>query len=289
MRTAAQDKIQKLYHYETFHPERLHDILSNNRVWVSSPADFNDPWDFKFDYDVASLADPTIVEKEVRGYIDVTYQRMRGMPLKEIFARAKQYRDDPKMLAERAQEAAVVITLQAQNQYRVYCTASRWDCQLMWAHYGGKHTGICLEYATDNPVFSAAMAVEYRDDYPNFRLFAKDDVADTDVERAFTAKSSAWAYEREYRVVAQERAHATAHPTLVAEGNYLAIPRESLTAIVVGCAANADTVRGVARLLVETKHPAVMRRLERSKSKYELVAREQHLPRNLISARTFAE
>jgi len=43
--TAAQLGIQKLYHYEPFCPKYLEVLLLNQRIHLSNPKNFNDPWD----------------------------------------------------------------------------------------------------------------------------------------------------------------------------------------------------------------------------------------------------
>src|SRR5579863_7289840 len=62
---AAQLNFIHLYHYQDFdldssddHAGRLLDILQNHRIYCSSPADFNDPWDCKPFFDPALLDDP---------------------------------------------------------------------------------------------------------------------------------------------------------------------------------------------------------------------------------------
>jgi hypothetical protein len=43
--TAAQSGIQKLYHYEPFCPKYLENMLADQRIHLSNPKNFNDPWD----------------------------------------------------------------------------------------------------------------------------------------------------------------------------------------------------------------------------------------------------
>jgi hypothetical protein len=48
-------------------------------------------------------------------------------------------------------------------------------------------------------------------------------------------KSDVWTYEREYRLIAQERGSSTPHDTLFTDNNYLKLPEGTLTSIIVGC------------------------------------------------------
>ena len=81
----------------------------------------------------------------------------------------------------------------------------------MWAHYGDKHRGICLEFDVWQPNLSSAIRVQYRETYPTFPL---DD--GTDISPFYT-KSAEWAYEEEYRLIAQEKEHAFGLETLITE------------------------------------------------------------------------
>jgi hypothetical protein len=46
-RTAAQQKISRLYHYQPFDATRLARIFTEGTIYCSNPRDFNDPWDCK--------------------------------------------------------------------------------------------------------------------------------------------------------------------------------------------------------------------------------------------------
>ena len=49
--------------------------------------------------------------------------------------------------------------------YRVYCLSEVCNSPLMWSHYAGSHTGICLEFdALAAPFTTSATKVIYRSD-----------------------------------------------------------------------------------------------------------------------------
>ncbi len=54
MQTAAQSGVQRLYHYQDANLDYLRDTLTNRRVHLSNPKNFNDLWDCKpyFQFDV---------------------------------------------------------------------------------------------------------------------------------------------------------------------------------------------------------------------------------------------
>ena len=51
------------------------------------------------------------------------------------------------------------------NSHRIYCLTPHPDSLLMWAHYGDKHKGVCLEF--DSTLhFGRAYRVKYADNLP---------------------------------------------------------------------------------------------------------------------------
>ena len=101
--------------------------------------------------------------------------------------------------------------------YRVYCLSEACNSPLMWAHYTRSHTGVCLEFDARVPPFSAAAKVKYRTTYPAF------DMIDLTPEALIT-KSHVWAYEAEWRIVAEERSVAQAQETIKTDDDFLILP-----------------------------------------------------------------
>jgi hypothetical protein len=50
--------------------------------------------------------------------------------------------------------------------YRVYSMSKRYDNMGLWAKYAADHTGYCLEFANEGPLFTSAREVAYRDSIP---------------------------------------------------------------------------------------------------------------------------
>lgn len=87
-----------------------------------------------------------------------------------------------------------------------------------------------------------ATQVEYCSAFPTVRLYSKSE--DDNLVPLLT-KADVWSYEREYRLVAQERGNSTAHDTLITDDNYLILPQNTLTSIIVGCQGSVNEVQGV--------------------------------------------
>ncbi|MEO4031136.1 DUF2971 domain-containing protein [Chromobacterium vaccinii] len=95
------------------------------------------------------------------------------------------------------------------DKYAFLCLSKRCDSNLMWAHYGSNHTGICIEF---NAKKIPATKVEYKDSLKEIELIhlikahytktkAPEIVLDQSKEiwEGLTTKLKEWEYEDEYR------------------------------------------------------------------------------------------
>jgi hypothetical protein len=62
-------------------------------------------------------------------------------------------------------------------------------------------------------------------------------------------KASAWKYESEYRLIAQEKRHALTYDSLLTEDNFLTIPAGSLRGIILGYQVPAKTASDIKGLI----------------------------------------
>jgi len=77
--------------------------------------------------------------------------------------------------------------------------------QMMWSHYAGNHSGICIGFKTTDlvnglPDSCSLVRLAYDDRRP--RLSSKVDIDRGAAVMAFSQKKLGWAYEREWRVLA---------------------------------------------------------------------------------------
>src|SRR5258707_11830155 len=137
----------------------------------------------------------------------------------------------------------------------------------MWAHYADKNRGVCLEFGTDNDVFSGAFQVHY-EIYPE-----PLDLSDESIEGnliGFLRKSRSWEYEQEYRLISQERRFADPPDTLLTDDGYLTIPAGALKRVIVGCEASKAYCDEVSKLIAGAGAPVVLARVVRDRAQFEL-------------------
>jgi len=226
--SAAQDGHCSLYHYQSFKGDSigyLEQTLSNRAIHMSQPSSFNDPWDCKPWFDLTLLDDPREREQHVRWLGDTA---MLGPDQVECI------RTDRSRLEELI-EMVYKRRIQAADKYRIYCLTPQSEHPLLWAHYGDCHRGVALEFNALHPQMQWAIRVQYRESYPTYRLYKDEGNADL---VPFYTKSDVWAYEREYRLIAEERQQPQ-FSVLTTNDSMLRLMGGVLVGVVLGCQCDA--------------------------------------------------
>jgi hypothetical protein len=147
------------------------------------------------------------------------------------------------------------------RQRRIYCLTPDPCSTLMWSHYTDKHRGICLEFGAGNVLFSEALEVIYRSEYPSW---VPQEMEQSAFEM-FLTKSDDWKYEKEFRIIGalnSDREH------LILNGECLRLPPGALQSILVGCEADYAKVKEVVH---EHASHLPVRHVVRAANQYRLV------------------
>jgi hypothetical protein len=249
--------VDALYHYQPFDPDRLADILTNNRVYCSNPATFNDPWDCKPFFDVDIVDDPVMHQQIAERFISTREGGQHGDPMND------ELRRNPKLVKRFLEAFTETFSNEfVASRFGIYCLSKCADSALMWSHYARNHTGICLHFRVSGTKFSNAWEVEYQKEYPVI-TFGKL----TDTIRILIVKSDVWSYEEEFRLVCPRDTQEPDHPLLL-NGGYLSFENRALTSIIVGCQADY----GAIKTFVATHAPQLpVRKAVRAPNKYRLI------------------
>lgn len=185
-----------LFKYEAFSTQSLHNLKSQV-IYFGSPLNFNDPFDCAL---TPNLQVPTDAEVDsIRQY----YLSQTDLPLRarsEFETHSIEQLRASFIRVAREVFSKVVDDFLATNG--VACFSERHDDLLMWSHYGGQYKGFCLEFDTSNEPFSKIYPVHYATAFPPLSV-AKVimDRQYSYIQQLFCTKSSAWAYEREWRAI----------------------------------------------------------------------------------------
>ena len=172
------------------------DILLNHRLFAAPPSSFNDP----FDCNESDSFSATEEEK-----IDRAVARIR--------------KEDPSVGDEKARRLAPDRCKSAEtngsarnrtwkeSELGVVSLAGTVTNPLLWAHYASGHTGIAIEFCASDlrhaEFFGNALPVVYQLERPVVNFY-RDEFTEK-VHKLLLTKSQDWAYEREWRIIVQNR------------------------------------------------------------------------------------
>lgn len=262
--------IPDLLHYQPFHEARLRQLIIERRVYMSSPAAFNDPWDCHPHFDTRLVSAANYRERLANYFEELVRRRPRSVPLEQLQQQIEELRRSPDAALKQVMRQSEGIQKGLTEQWRLYCLTPYADNELMWSHYGDSHRGIALQYHGCGPWAQHASRVDYLKDYPSI------DILDT-VESArqiLLSKSAAWSYEHEYRVLAWEGEFAPSGIEIpVTDGNFATLPDDSLSSIVLGALASGDTEKAVLAMVDESGLDLVVQRAVLLPDRYGLTFR----------------
>lgn len=162
--------------------------LADKKVWLSTPASFNDPFDCAINLDRSKLAESVAhaVEKSTKNAL---VEDSLKVPSEEDELAYEQLREGL---------GALMQTI------GVLCLSEAPDEILMWSHYAEYHKGFCIEYTIDetSPLQTMAKPVKYTHEYPS--LSVKNlpaGVTENFLDVCLYTKAKQWSYEKEWRAI----------------------------------------------------------------------------------------
>jgi hypothetical protein len=190
----------KLYRY--YSVAKAESLLKHGKVFFPVPADFNDPFDCRFNF----LFKASRV-KRLRYARELVRRKGADLPKHE------RKRRERRGVSIRSYELTQQMFLEDMStRVGILSFAERYDNLLMWSHYADSHKGLCIEFdRTSEPLRSSAVRVQYSQDYPEadfFRIAEARERGGSDAEAVFRdfvnkvyfTKSPDWQYEAEWRV-----------------------------------------------------------------------------------------
>ena len=127
------------------------------------------------------------------------------------------------------------------SNWRIYCLTPVPDDNLMWAHYGNNHTGVCLEFQVKLHSSLWLKPVVYAEFLP-IAQFKNIEKLIPDI---MLTKDRKWSHEKEYRILARER-NSLISPWngVIVENYFLKLNPGALKSIIVGCQ-GGNSISGV--------------------------------------------
>lgn len=201
--------------------ERVRPVFEECKLWFSSPAYFNDPFDCKIYPKVPS-------DEELAKYLALNAENATPQDYNVIL---DGIRRSPGDIHKRAIDDIM-------NKSGVKCFTPNNANILMWSHYTNSHKGICLEFDTlvDPEFFVYPINVVYSESYPELDFTNK--LFTTEVLRT---KSKVWEYEDEVRIYKRESGYHNFNPN-------------SLKSVIFGCNTPDDKQSQIIELIRRNKN-----------------------------------
>lgn len=230
--TMVKEKPTRLFKYRSF-DDRALDMLALDQVYFADPSKFNDPLDVEPvvktdipDEDLKRVLSQLIQNRavaemkaaakrlkaegpKVNAHIDKNSRSEADRQVAEIRHFADFWGEPEDQADSTCVEFGKEIAKELRGQYeKGICSLSeRFDCPIMWSHYGDQHRGICVGYSVPNNSWCDVHPVMYGgsrevEASKIMAMLDEDSSARQDVDQAvLLRKANGWEYEREWRLI----------------------------------------------------------------------------------------
>lgn len=223
--------LYKYRHLETDNPaaevkagilKRAGDLLVRGRAWIAAANTLNDLHDMRFN--VVQSDDPAVID----AWIERNQALIQQLP-------AHQQESMVQHLRQHRMSTGDIEAYQAELERTMGVFSASQDPrnEPMWAHYAADHRGYCVQLSTmEDGVFLLAEKAIYTDEFPNLTLPLPESGDD---KKAYLHKSTAWAYEREWRLVTPKSNYA------------IQLRPEAVTGVILGARVEKATCSAIAQ------------------------------------------
>lgn len=192
-----------LYKYRSWKNDIQKSPLTQSELYLSSPMDFNDPFDCR----IPSNFNAMTHQEEVGEYASIIIKNHSKIIIESGLDLNEEYRyivdrinEDRNSFQNEFQES----TFDSYNIHLgVLSLSKRWDSILMWSHYADYHKGYCIGFYKDKLTSSSFFGAGGPVIYPRDANFPKiSPTKEFEPESQFLAthhKAFDWKYEEEYR------------------------------------------------------------------------------------------
>lgn len=244
---AEEKEPKKLYKYRSWPCKYTKDILINNRLYLSSPKEFNDPFDCEFYLDMSGTEDELLSAIKR----DIKKENMTSTQIDKIRKKIS----TPKGRKDLGEGLGNDMVRTVKNKFGICCFSACKNNILMWSHYAASHRGICLEFK-NIPQNWIIKPIHYAG-YPSVEYKNPDD--DERVMPIFFIKYSKWEDEQEYRIVFSNKAK-----------QYLPFKPQMLTGVICGCEMSNEYQSDLVKILEGRNTPIALYKARKKERKFGL-------------------
>jgi hypothetical protein len=206
---------EKIYYkYKKFNETLLSNLL-NETIYFASPDQLNDPFESLsyLDMDISTSEAEDLFN---RLSLTMSPEKHHERSLKTIINDSDYHFHTQegnltrKEIYESILKTSIEKMLREKYNKGVFSLSEKYDCPLLWSHYGDEHKGICIGYSIPLNTMSSLFKVEYSNDKS---VKASDLLKMTNQNRAaqrrvdktvLQKKSKHWSYEKEWRLIGEK-------------------------------------------------------------------------------------
>ena len=198
-----------IYKYRDWNNLDHRRLLLDGELFVSSPKDFNDPFDCRISKNFSLLDTEEklweFAKRQSEELREFQHRHTKAPGIDEIitdferkiFERLKFHREDE-------QKKYDAYTFRKQDEHNGIVSFSEiWDSILMWGHYACNHSGFCVGFfekkVRESEHFGGGGPVNYSDDFPSMNPLDEFSMQSVFIETH--TKAMDWQYEKEYRLM----------------------------------------------------------------------------------------
>jgi hypothetical protein len=190
----APEMPERLWKYREWN-EYARRLIVHGELYYAKTDELNDPFEFRWREDYPKCN--TEIDAFVREMLALNYPNdsiaERTVHYHDMFREAKEY-------AERVRRGGPLMT-STKIMHGLFCASEVNNDILMWSHYAGKHTGVCVGFRLNAVKPKILLPVNYTDELPIISVwtYAKCD-GQVMVDLSCT-KAKHWSYEKEWRTI----------------------------------------------------------------------------------------
>jgi hypothetical protein len=236
---------------------RAEQILAETTLYFSSPGMFNDPFDCRLrpSFDVPKKDLLAIARQLAQGQFPSASRQQQ----RDLLRKAQ-----PRIRTDFFEKAYSNWERMVLDNSGILCLSEKRDDILMWSHYAGGHSGVCLEFKYDpgEKFLGYALPVHYADEFPEVsvkQIFDGQQDHVTFAKMAFLTKSAHWSYEKEWRLI-----------DLVPGVRKYRFPAELLTGLILGNRMTGEQTHKIRKLAAQWSRPPTMYQAHRKDRQFAL-------------------
>lgn len=208
---------KELYHYrviskdENIKCNKHVDALKNEKIYLSNPYDFNDPYDSAFSINIEKFKEniKKILKQKLKEQIIDNKIREACVDPNCVNNKEIMYKDiniDMGIMdgfLDENQQFFYDNYVKNRIKFKVSCLSEIPDSILMWSHYANHHQGFCIGYDTseiEEKIKKQLFPVFYHETF-----FPLINIDITDKKLNLLIKYGDWRYEREWRLISDNK------------------------------------------------------------------------------------